>query len=549
MAVFLSLAWGSRKPLLRLRSILFVVMLTVLMLPLGSIYFFRIYENSLVRQTEQELIAQAAVLAATFRQNVRSLAHPQTPYGRLLTTAPVALSMYKPVPPMLSLINPILTKRPDAQFCLLKPDTTSVKVAKLMTPVLRDTQQVMLTGMRVLDAQGLVIAGREEVGLSLAHVEEVQEALRGFYSARIRQRLSDEPPPPLYSLSRGSNIRAFIAYPIIETLPAVEDAGLEQHYLQGVIYLSRTPNNILRDLYEVKANVVFVSCSVLAIVFALGTLVSATISRPIRELIAQTERIKHGEQKQIKPLKNPVTYEIDQLSSSFAEMSKALVERGDYIRRFATHVSHEFKTPLTAIQGALELIQEHADSMPESDKQRFMANALADTQRLKQLVHRLLELARADALEPSRQTCLLSELLAMLTPRLKARGLELKAYELPRTPLAIAPDALEMVLVNLFENSLQNGANSIEIRANGKSTQLSIALQDNGSGISDANRDKIFTPFFTTKRNQGSAGLGLSICLSVLKAYGGQLDVLACQQGALFKLLIPIVADPTSKSG
>ncbi|KJV06946.1 hypothetical protein [Methylocucumis oryzae] len=110
MVVFLSLAWGSGKPLLRLRSILFVVMLTVLMLPLGSIYFFRIYENSLVRQTEQELIAQAAVLAATFRQNVRSLTHAQKPYGRLLTTAPAALPMYKPVPPILSLINPILAK-------------------------------------------------------------------------------------------------------------------------------------------------------------------------------------------------------------------------------------------------------------------------------------------------------------------------------------------------------------------------------------------------------------------------------------------------------
>ena len=60
-----------RKTLFRLRSILLIVMLAVLALPLGGLYFFRIYENELVQQTELELISQSAALAATFRQLVR----------------------------------------------------------------------------------------------------------------------------------------------------------------------------------------------------------------------------------------------------------------------------------------------------------------------------------------------------------------------------------------------------------------------------------------------------------------------------------------------
>jgi signal transduction histidine kinase len=257
-------------------------------------------------------------------------------------------------------------------------------------------------------------------------------------------------------------------------------------------------------------------------------------------LIRQTERVKQGEQKQLEPLKNPVTYEIAQLSASFAEMSQALTERSDYIQRFATHVSHEFKTPLTSMQGALELLQDHADTMPAADRQRFVSNLLADSQRLKQLVNRLLELARADALEPSRQQCLLVNVIASLHNRFQERGLQIHADNLSDMPLAIAPDALEMVLSNLLENSLQHGASDLTIDAQQQGHFLKVNIQDNGAGISPANRNKIFTPFFTTRRNSGGTGLGLQISVSLLKAYNGEIALADCNQGALFVLTLPL---------
>lgn len=533
MRVNFRLPFGRRR-LFRLRTILLSVMLMVVALPLGGLYFFRIYENELVRQTERELIAQAATLSASYRQLLRTLFARGRPYGRELPVGGGGRAYtgahplpehapYEPIVPALSLFDAIRMPRPTGLPAVRPADPLTLQAGHLLRPVLQETQQITLAGIRVLDPDGVVIAGRDEVGLSLAHIPEIEEALQGRYASVIRRRISDEPPPPLYSISRGANIRVFIAFPVIEN-----------GRLQGVFYLSRTPNNILKHLYAVKGRVLLAGVTLLLIVVAIVTLVSSSISRPIRELIRQTEKLTRGEQQVIAPLNNPVSYEIAQLSESFVSMSQALAERADYIRRFATHVSHEFKTPLTSLQGALELLREHLDTMSIERRQRFIANLLADTQRLKHLVNRLLELAHADALQPQRQECRLREVIEPLKSRYAERGLRVHLDESPATSLLMAPEPLEMVFVNLFENSLQHGADEMRISVLQGPHGLEIGLQDNGSGISRENRNKIFTPFFTTRRNAGGTGLGLEITVSLLKAYGAKIELRESAQGALF---------------
>jgi signal transduction histidine kinase len=539
--------------LFRLRNILLVVMFAVLGLPLIGVYFFRIYENGLVQQTETELIAQATVMAATFRQYSHELApkgygyilmarSPIEPTKRLPTVRPATRETitdngrYTPIPASLDLINDIAPPRPAALSVSKVPDTIARAIAEKMLPIMQDTQQVMLSGMRLLDMDGTVIVGREEIGWSLAHIPEVKRALNGQYASVIRQRISDQPPPPLYSLSRGTQIRVFIAYPIVD-----------QGRLQGVVYLSRTPTNILKHLYEVRDKVMFATCSLLLVAVLLVLFVSSTISRPIRELLRQTERVRTGEQRIVQPIRHPVTYEVAQLSESFAGMSQALAERSDYIRRFAAHVSHEFKTPLTAMQGALELLQDHFDSMPSEQRDKFMGNLLVDTQRLKQLVNRLLELARADALEPNKQSSSLPELFKSLLNRYQERGLLIQLPEdLSALALAIAPEALESVLCNLLDNSLQHGATQMQVQTQLLAKSLKLSLADNGEGVSAANRDKIFTPFFTTKRNQGGTGLGLEIVVSLLRAYGGQIYLGEASEGAEF--VMELMLEPAQLS-
>ena len=80
---------------------------------------------------------------------------------------------------------------------------------------------------------------------------------------------------------------------------------------------------------------------------------SYTIARPVHALIQQTRQFASGKKKSIEPLTSPVTEEMALLSESFAEMAHSLEYRAQYIRDFATHVSHEFKTPLTGIQAPL----------------------------------------------------------------------------------------------------------------------------------------------------------------------------------------------------
>lgn len=530
-----------RKARFRLRSILLIVMLAILALPLGGLYFFRIYENELVQRSEVELISQSAVLAATFRQMVRdqqraadfgyiqfsgSITEPYMPYARKHLGDP----QYTPIEPRVDLIDPIQPPRPEARPSTQAVDPLARALGEQMSKILVDTQKFTLTGMRLLDANGTVIAGREEVGLSLAHVPEVKKALAGQYASIIRVRESDEPAPPLYSISRGTNIRVFTAFPIIEN-----------ERLQGVVYLSRTPTNILKHLYENLEVVLFATLSLLGLAVLLILFVSSTISRPIRELLQQTERVRQGEQREVEPLRNPVTREVAQLSESFAGMSHALAERSDYIRRFAAHVSHEFKTPLTAMQGALELLSDHMDTMPPERLEKFIQNLLDDTQRMKQLVNRLLELARADAMETSKETSILPDICKALKSRYQDRGLVLHfGNALPGTPLAIAPDALEAVFNNLLDNSLQHGATRMEVSTRYWVNKLQLRLLDNGEGISPANRDKVFTPFFTTKRSKGGTGLGLEIIVSILRAYGGNVRLGDATVGAEFILELPV---------
>ena len=507
------------RRLFKLRTILLVVMLSVLFLPLGSIYFLRFYENDLVRKTELELISQSAALAATYRQLIQQN-HLDLSQG------------YTPISPILDLSsNPVLPRRPAAKPSQIPTHPLTAQAGQQMQFILASTQQITLAGMRILDANGTVIAGNNEMGLSMAHIYEVQQALQGEYTPVIRERISDEPAPPIASLSRGTKIRLFTAFPIID-----------QGRVYGVVYLSRTPQNILKHLYANKKKVLFLTSLILVLTGLLVLFISSRLSRPIRELIEQTQKVTRGELKTVEVLRQPGTYELFKLSSGFAEMSKTLNERSTYIDRFASHVSHEFKTPLTSMQGTLELLQEHIDDMPLEQRQRFLCNLQEDTERLKRLVNRLLEQARADSTQISSETSQLVDVIKQLESRFSDTPLKLKyTQEEINVSVKIATNQLKIILNNLLDNSLKHQANIVSITAIQKNGKIILSLLDNGTGISPANRDRIFTPFFTTRRENGGTGLGLGIVESLLKTWNGEIELLESENGALFQVTLFIV--------
>jgi two-component system, OmpR family, sensor histidine kinase CreC len=215
--------------------IVFAVLAFVMVLPLIGLFFFRLYDNQLIRQTQAELIAQSQVLSAIFAREVEARRGSGIALGAEIPPEmrPDPQDKFTPIHAALDLTgHELFRRRPDAQPAKTPADPAYVEIGALLMPLIAETQKVTLAGFRILDPHGVVIAGREEVGQSLAHIEEVASALRGQYRAVLRTRVPDK-PPPIYSFSRGLGVHVFSAMPVIV-----------DNHAAGVIYTSRTPSNI-----------------------------------------------------------------------------------------------------------------------------------------------------------------------------------------------------------------------------------------------------------------------------------------------------------------
>lgn len=508
-----------------LQTVFAVILLIVLLLPLSGVYFFRLFENELVRQTEAELIAQGVFMSALYKDALNGENIPLD-YGRAVTEKPPVLdARFKPYPPVIDLRTaPILPPRPDAIHPAHKPDPAAATAGRRLESVLQEAKFSTLASMRMLDFDGTVVAGAGEMNLSLAHTEEVARALKGVYASALRQRISDEPRPALASLSRGTDTRVFVAMPVVDN-----DRVL------GIAYLSRSPRNVLKTLYDERESVFLAAVIALLMTGGIAWVLATLIGKPLRILTRHAQAVSKGEARQ-DALPAPPIRELAALTDSFAHMSATIEARSEYIRSFAMHVAHEFKTPLTAIQGAVELLNDHANDMEPEQRRRFMENITQDTGRLKILVSRLLELARADVLQAGGEFTDLSPLLTSLEKRYAPHVAV--THPEGQWRAAIGPDILETVLVNLIENSLQHGATRVYIGAESWEHKMELTVRDNGQGISAGNAAKLFTPFFTTRREQGGTGLGLVITRSLLKAYGGDIALIGREAGTTFKVTL-----------
>jgi signal transduction histidine kinase len=509
-----------------IRTILMIANLAVLILPLGGFVFFRIYENRLVHEAEAELIVQAALLSETMKSAIESAVPDYQNYGTPVEPPKSAYEYYIPLAPQLDLsANEILPPRPEGIPAAPAPDAVMMDIGRRLTALFTAAQKTTLAGMRLLDHRGQAIGGRDETGLSFAHIPEVREAMSGRYASAIRARISDDPQPSLASISRGTGIRVFIVYPVIH-----------EKRLWGLVYMSRTPDNIMRDLYAERGKFILAGVTVLTLALLLALLTSLTISGPVQALTLRARRLAGGGEA-LKPLGFPGTAEVAELSQSFASMARSLQQRSEYIRNFAAHVSHEFKTPLTAIQGASELLSEHMQTMPEEERARFLSAIQDNTGRLKRLVSRLMELARADNLTPSDELVNVRAALEQVRSGFEGRQIEIEAA--PEVQAKISAESLQIVASNLIANAFHHGASLVKVEVSKGAQAVEIAFRDNGEGISERNRARIFEPFFTTRRETGGTGLGLKIAASLLEAHHGAIRLAGATDGTVFVVTVP----------
>lgn len=519
-----------------LSMIVFVVLATVMALPLIGLFFFRLYENQLIRQTEAELIAQTTVIAAIFARDVAetpaalSIARPIPAAGQARRTP---VGEYHPIEPTLDLAgDEVLPRRPAARDSDIAPAAAVQAIGSRLAGIAAATQDVTLAGFRLLDSNGVVVGGRDEVGRSLAHIEEVRAALEGRYGNAMRVRISNSPAPPVYSMSRGTGIRVFVAMPAV-----LGDK------VAGVVYASRTPSNVFKHLFSERRKVALAAASIIVATALIGFLFSRTITRPIHDLAAQALSMGR-DGPAATPMKHHGTREIASLSQSFITMAERLSERSTYISTFAAHVSHELKSPITAIHGAAELLKDaRLSGPPMTDEQtlRFLGNILGDTQRLTLLLARLRDLAEADNPATAGTTTLD---LVVLQVRDAFPSLSIAILGDGAVPIAMSQENAVIVLSHLADNAARHHARHLRISPDVAQDRLIVAVSDDGEGISDNNRTKIFDPFFTTRRESGGTGMGLGIVQSMLKSHGGSIVLRAAGKGAMFELSLPVATAP-----
>jgi two-component system, OmpR family, sensor histidine kinase ChvG len=310
----------------------------------------------------------------------------------------------------------------------------------------------------------------------------------------------------------------FSATPVFRTLPEGGRA------VAGAVYVTRSTTPVLLELYRIRSGLFRVLAVALALSIGTTLLLALSISKPLARLSKAAKRIAAGERGV--PLPGLGSGEIRELSESFRTMTEKLDQRLAYISEFSADVAHEFKSPLTSIRGAAELLAEGAHSDAEA-RERFLKNILLDSERLDRLVSRLLLLSRIEASADEMTLVDLRALLDRLARRAGERGPVELAYTSKHSWVRGRESDLETALGNLVENAQRYSPPDRAVRVVcedvDRGTRVSVC--DEGPGIPEARRGKVFERFYTTDAERGGTGLGLAIVDSVARAHGGRLTL------------------------
>ncbi len=213
--------------------------------------------------------------------------------------------------------------------------------------------------------------------------------------------------------------------------------------------------------------------------------------------------------------------------------------------RLLAGVAHEVRNPLAGIRSTVQLWQRLSDRArtPES-----MDAVVGAVDRLDGLVARLLHFSRADAAErePVDLNRLAAESLALIEAQAASQNVTLERDLAPGLPpVAGAANALRQVALNLLTNALQampKGGRlhcSTRLRPSGGAVEVRVA--DTGHGIAEADRPRLFEPFFTT-RPEGT-GLGLALCREIVLGHGGKIELESSgPEGSVFLVVLPALA-------
>jgi len=195
-------------------------------------------------------------------------------------------------------------------------------------------------------------------------------------------------------------------------------------------------------------------------------------------------------------------------------------------------VSHDLRTPLVSITGALSTLQDEDIELDQAARRSLLENAGEEAERLNQLVGNLLDMTRieAGALRVARESCdvqdVIGAALEPLSDRIGSRSITVDIPpDMPLVPMDFV--LMVQVLVNLLDNALKYSSSGtpIEVKAQVESSEARIQVADRGMGIPADDLSRVFDKFYRVQRpgQVGGTGLGLSICKGFVEAQGGRI--------------------------
>jgi len=471
----------------RIRARLLLVNLLVLLVPVAGLEFARIYERQLLGGLERDMRDQAALVRALCERDLEELY-----------------------------------------------DLGDARHGAILTEAATQTR----TRVRLLDAAGEVVADSHEHGPPEGPeppppslVPDSIRALREDSSRaepaprtwpevpdrpEVRAALAGDPSSMTRVRDRHPDVLLFVTEPI-----------RARGQVAGAVYVVRSTQPVLVELHRIRAGLVRVLAVALLFTAGVTLLLAWSISRPLARLSRAAKRVAAGEPEVVIPVSGGG--EIRELAESFARMKEQLDARLRYIKDFAADVAHEFKSPLTSIRGAAELLEEGAADDPEA-RRRFLRNIALDVARLDRLVSRLLELSRIEA---SREAMAQVDLAALVEGVVERSSTPdqpvVLRYRRAERAARVREMDLETALLNLVDNALRFSppGEAVEITVNegGSPPAVRIEVADRGPGIPPANLPRIFDRFFTTDEGRDGTGLGLAIVQAVAQAHGGRVLV------------------------
>ena len=378
----------------------------------------------------------------------------------------------------------------------------------------------------ITDAEGKVVFDSERrdiVGEDYRDWRDVRLTLEGTYGARTTQ---DDPNEPATSvLYVGAPIRA---------------GGR----IAGVLTVAEPTSSINAFLESAKPDLFRIGILWGLVALILSSIVSLWVSGQIGRLISYANATREGRRVELPRL---APTELRQMGEAFDRMRESL-EGKKYVEHYVQTLTHEIKSPVSAILGAAEILEEE---MPPESRSRFLSNIRNEAGRIQDLVERMLKLSELESrkaletMEDVHLSRLVREALESVQHATTRKRLRVDLDLTDDLVLRGDPFLLRQAVSNLLQNAVDFSPPSgrIFIRASADRAMASLVIEDEGPGIPEYAKQKVFEKFFSLKRpdtGKKSTGLGLNFVQEVASLHEGEIALENLGKGLRVSLAIPI---------